>query len=1062
MALIGWSPPSIAGEIASMTICSYGRLVRLAEGARALITLACSPFMAVVVRASGAAGSAIIVSHSFFELKQKRARRAVAGCGPASSGRPEARGVSVRRQSPRLREAKARRLADRPESADWATTRDDDLVRDIDEVVRHHGHVLKRDSWSSLLRDSALAVRLWRRRPALAVVALATLALGIGAPTAMFSILYAVLLRPLPYLDPDRVVRFRLEAAGPRGAASFDALPVDMALRWGQTGNTLAGLAIFNDRALTLSSPNGPFRLTGISSTPNLFELLATRPAVGRTFAAGDRDERQVVLSYATWTRFFNADRAVVGTSIMLDGQPYFVTGVMPDSFRFPTADAAFWTPIVVDAGAERGMMLPAIARLRPGVAPAAAEAEGERFLEASGNGPVATHLHAPSLQEEMVGGESRMLWMLMAAVTIVFVVATVNIALLLVTMGAGRERELSVRLALGAGRGRLLRQLAAEGLALAVCGGLAGLGVAEIALKMAVAAAPADLPRLQEAALDAHVLLFTLAMTAFASVCFAVLSAGRAMSVDPIRALAGSGEESRLVPVASPRRRLNVLAASELALTMVLLVGAGLLLRSFVALVLVDQGFASASAVAMQVTMPLSRYPGPQARLAFAERLLTALRAVKGADSVGLAMAMPNRQPTGQFAFDPLGKPVVLEPFSVKVAPVRMVTDGLLEAMGVRLLSGRTFQTGDVAGSEPVVVISESLARQHFPNGDPIGKTLYSGAADYRVVGVVGDVKPAVTGPQIGPAAAYLPFAQQADVLQWLGTISIVARGRDPKNLTQAIRTTVLGLDPEMPTFNVRTLEDEVAGLTAGPRFSATLVAMLAAVALVMAAIGVYGVVSHMTAVRTKEIGVRVALGATRADVLRLVMRDGLLVIGAGLVVGLTSAVLLARTLTGLLYQVRPADPVALLSVGALLSAVGLVAAWLPARRAARVSALTALRTESLTRGRLARYRARLKALGAGCPAAGGGPERVRIRVLRGRSRGTTAARPRITIAISDVTTNAAAARPGVSTRRGAPTMRWMRSRSVPDAAATTRRQSGAGAPNAARASSRIDSARA
>lgn len=796
------------------------------------------------------------------------------------------------------------------------------------------------------LRDVALALRQLARQRGFAAVALLTLALGIGAPTAIFSAVHAVLLRPLPYADAERIVRFRIESQSPRGRAGFDALPVSEALQWAADTATIEQMALFDDTAKTLTTPEGPVRLIGLSATPNLFALLGTAPTAGRPFDAGTRDVRQIVLSHSTWQRYFGADPSIVGTSIVLDSQSFLVTGVMPKAFAFPTTETAFWVPVLLESGGGRGMLLPAIARLRSGATLDAVVTEGQLHLSDGGDRRVQSTLSARTLQDQMVGRYGRVLWVLLAAVALVSVIATVNIALLLLTRGASRSREFSIRLALGAGRGRLVRQLFVEGTTLAVLGGLAGLIVGKLALAALAQIAPPDLPRLDEAGLDPLVLTFTAVLVVVASVAFGVLSAGRVATIDGVRALARAVTESSLVPVVVPRRKLNALAAAELALTVVLLVGAGLLLRSFVTLVLVDQGFDSRNALAVQVTLPLARYPGPEARLAFHERLLEQARGLAGVSHVGLTTAMPNRQPTGRFAYDPVGSSMFTDPMTLQVAEVRMVTAGFLEAVGLPVLAGRTFADGDSEGSEPVMVLSKRLARLHFPDRDPVGAMLYSESGSRRVIGVVGDVVPAQTaeGGASDPAA-YIPLRQSKEVLSWMATVTLVFRGTGATTQAGLVRAMVSSLDPEMPIFNVRTLDDEVAGLVAGPRFSATALGLFALVALVMAAVGVYGVMAYNASRRTREIGVHMALGATPAQVLRVIVRDGVLVVFVGLAAGLLAAMWLAQSLTGLLHQVTPADPVALVTVALLLSAVGLVAVLIPAWRATRVSALAALR---------------------------------------------------------------------------------------------------------------------
>jgi predicted permease len=792
-----------------------------------------------------------------------------------------------------------------------------------------------------VLRDLAFSLRLLIRRPGFAAASVLTLALGIGGPAAIFSVVHAVLMRPLPYPEPDRLVQFRVEAHGPSGPIVFDAIPASGALDWSASSSTVSALALYNDRALTLSTSNGPFRLTGISATPNLFDILRVTPAYGRTFRAGTEDVRTIVLSHQTWRQFFAGDPAVIGTQARLDGQSYVIAGVMPEGFGFPTPDSAFWVPQIIDSGSSRGMLLPAVARLADGATATGVADEAQRlFDDGARDRP---RVFVRTMQEQMVGGVQRMLWVLMAAVSFVFVIATTNIALLLLTRGAAREREFSVRLALGASRGRIVRQLFLDGLAFAAAGGVAGLILAAVSLQLLLQMAPADLPRLRDASLNVPTLAFACGLAGIAAIVFGLLGARRAMASDPVRAFGKLGGEPG---GARARRRLSVLPAGELALTLVLLVAAGLLIRSFVRLALVDQGFEPEGALAMQINLPSARYPNPAARAAFHERLLERLQHVPGAAAAGITTSMPNRQPSARFVFDAAGHPVIDPAQAPPTGEVRTVSEGFFEAMQIPLLAGRTFRKEDAAGAEPAIVISERLATRHFAENNPVGRLLYSGHSTYRVVGVVGDVRPAAPGAEIAPAA-YLPFRQDEETFRWFATVTIVMRAGDLDATTTALRALVLSLDPEMPPFNVRTLDAEVSRLVAAPRFSAALLAVFGAVALVLAAVGVFGVMSYSAQQRTRELGVRIALGATRAQLMRLVIRDGVLIVLVGLVTGLAASALLSRALTGLLYEVTPADPLAIAVVATVLSGVSLLAAYVPARRATRLNVTDALREQ-------------------------------------------------------------------------------------------------------------------
>jgi len=449
------------------------------------------------------------------------------------------------------------------------------------------------------------------RQPAFGVPALLTLMLGIGAPTATFSVLHAVLLRPLPFHEPDRIVRFRMEGETPNGRVAFDAVPAAVALQWGADATTLSALSVFNDRSLTFASEQGPFRLSGVAASPNLFEVLGSAPALGRTFDPSTTDTRQVVLSYATWQRFFAANPAVVGSMVSFDGVAHRVAAVMPPSFHFPAPETAFWVPMVVDSSGTRGMVLPAVARLQPEASLASVLGEGRTRLADAGGRRELT-LYVDTLHDQLVGPVRRRLWVLMGAVAFVSAIATANMALLLLVRGASRERELSIRLALGAGRGQLARQLVGEGFVLALIGGGLGVILAGGLLAVLPGLAPRDLVRLTDAGLNGPVLAFAVALTAITSLVFCVLSAGRTLAIDPFRSLSGSAGESRLIGWHTPRRRLRVLAASELAMTTVLLIGAALLMLSFVRELMVDQGFDPRGALAMQITRRRLAIPRP------------------------------------------------------------------------------------------------------------------------------------------------------------------------------------------------------------------------------------------------------------------------------------------------------------------------------------------------------------------------------------------------------------------------------------------------------------------
>lgn len=803
---------------------------------------------------------------------------------------------------------------------------------------------------AAIRQDTGFAFRMLRKRPGFTAVAVLTLGLGIGATTAIFSVVNAVLLRPPPYAEPDRLVRFETHVNTPVGLRSFAALPVTGALTWRKTSETLSSLAVYNEESLTLTTPDGPYRLHGTTASPDFFELLQVFPTIGRTFAAAAEtgDGHLVVLSHAAWHRWFGGDLHIVGSTIELNGIGYLVTGVMPEGFGYPDTSTDFWTPLVVQPTEGRGMVLPAIARLAPGATLTSARQEGLTFFEQGSSPDFHIRLEAMTLQDMSVREVRPVLWILMAAVGMVLLIAAVNIALLLLARGAGRRREFSVRMAMGAGRSRLVRQLFIESGILGVIGGAAGLALAALGVQTLIGIAPETLPRLEETAIDSAVLAFTVVVSLTASLLFGVLSAGRTLQLDVVRTMRGSADGVPSADGKRPQRRLKALATAQVAGTVVLLVAAGLLLRSFIHLISIDPGFDARGSLALQVNLPESRYPGRVFRMAFYQSLLERLRQIPEIDDAGLATAMANGPTGANFSFTVAGAPPPTDPFEANSARVRMISEGYFQALGVPLVAGRPFSPNDVSGSTPVVVISETLARRYFPGTDPVGQTItFSSHGDHLVIGVSGDVRPAELGGEPEPSA-YLALRQATDMLDWHAGMHVVVRSAgDLPILAAAIRNAVLALDPEMPVFNVRPMTDEIAEVVAGPRFSAVLLVLFASIALGLASVGVFGVLSYSVGQRTKEIGVRMAMGANQRQVLGLVLRSSVLVMTAGMLLGLAGALTLSHLLSTLLYGISATDPATLASVTIVLLGAGMAATYLPARRALQIEPVEALREE-------------------------------------------------------------------------------------------------------------------
>jgi predicted permease len=800
------------------------------------------------------------------------------------------------------------------------------------------------DSWryafiDALIQDVRYALRMIARKPGVAAIVAGTLALGIGADTAVFSIVEAVLLRPLPYKDPSRLVSIWLRNVHETGTSKmFDSLrdykafararsfEQIAAATWALGGRELRGF--------------GPAR--GILAMPvseSFFALLGGEAALGRTFAPEDLQRGcSVVISDSLWRNPLGADRTIVGRNIMLGERPCAVLGVMRPSFTFYPTAAQAWILLVPDFSPPPDRIpLGVFARLRPGVTIAQAQAEVSALHTALNRSdgqerdlaPLVADLHG----EFTFLAESRLratLWILLAAVGFVLLIVCLNVANLLLGQAFGRQRELAVRAALGSGRARLARQLLTEGLLLAVSGGLAGVAVAFAAIRYFRAAAPIEMPPGAEARMSWPVLAFTGAMSLATALLFGALPAWRASRLDAIESLRAGRSSAQ----ATPQRLMKALIAVEMALSLVLLAGAGLLLESAVRMSSEPLGFESRGLAAASVRLPEAGYKDA-ARMQFYDRLLGALgenaALSTGLPPYGLAMA----------ALHIAGR----ELSGVNYVEQQSVSPRYFQVMGEPLLRGREFTDRDRGSSDAVVIVNEALARRYFRNLDPIGRRIAlndpSETNPWRViVGVVGDEKRAGGFDRAGWAErpmALKPIAQDPP-----REAAIVARGSGAD-----LRRAVAGIDESASIGPVETMDSRLSRMFRYPRFRATLLSSFAAFAVMLAAIGLYGVLGQFVAQRTPEIGVRMAMGARPSDVLRLIARQAGAPLAAGLALGLAGAPALSRSLTTVLYGVRAGDPVTLAVVSLALTAAGATAAFLPARRAVRVDPMTALRNE-------------------------------------------------------------------------------------------------------------------
>jgi putative ABC transport system permease protein len=803
----------------------------------------------------------------------------------------------------------------------------------------------------TLRQDLAYASRRLRQSPGFSLVAVATLALGIGAVSAIFSIANAVLLKPLPFPEPGRLVRVaQVWKERPVVCSPQNFLDIAGAAR------SFESLAAVDGGSTTLTSGGAPERVEGAEVSASFFDVLGVKPELGRGFVAGENEpgrSKLAVLGRALWTRRFGADPTLVGRTIDVDRQPYLVVGVAPAGFSYPEG-AEIWTPMEYDVrfrSKSRGAWyLDVVGRLKPGVSVAAAASEvstiAARLAREYPDDDAGLGGTALSLQEALVGRSRPALLLLLGAVGLVLMIACVNVANLLLARVAAREAELAVRSALGAARGRLLRQLVTESLLLAALGGAAGVLLARLSLDSLLRLAPAGLPRLAEVSVDQRVMLFAAGLSLASGLLFGVFPALHSTARPAAQALREGG---RGILTRRGGRLRSGLIVGQLALAMVLLAGAGLLVRSFLRLRGVDPGFTVTNALTFRISLPDAAYQQEPRREAFFEELTSRLGALPGVQAVGAVQALPLTGAHFEISFEVKGRPP-LPPAQQPSMQVRVATPGYFKTIGIPLVKGRLFDAADGASAPQVALLSAAAVRRFFPREDPIGHwiTLGWGRGEGRstvggqVVGVVGDVKEAGLA-EADPPEIYVPHAQMP-----IHSMDVVMRtALSPESLAPSAARIVHGLDPELPVARTQTLAALVSRSVAQPRFYMLLLAAFAATALSLAALGIFGVMSYVVLQRSREIGIRVALGAHQRDVLRLVLGHALLLAGLGVAAGLVGALALARTLSGLLFALSPSDPPTLVAVALLLSAVALLASYLPARRAARADPLTALRSE-------------------------------------------------------------------------------------------------------------------
>ena len=809
----------------------------------------------------------------------------------------------------------------------------------------------------TLLQDVRYGLRMLRKSPGFTAVALLVLTIGIGANVAIFSVVNTVLLRPLPYRDPGRLVMIweSLPGIGFQQVGTATGEYLDYRDR----NRVFSGVAGYKNDTANLTGSGQPQRVPITRASANLFSVLGVQPMLGRTYT---RDEdrpgapKVAVLSYGLWKRRYGADRNILGRAVDLDGQPYTVIGVMPASFQFPFSSlpysdrAELWAPVaftqdeISDRVREFGTF--AVARLKPGVSlPQAQEdvariaAEFEKQYPQFYNGSVYVKATASPLAADIVGKVRPMLLLLLGAVGFVLLIACANLANLLLARASARSREMAVRSALGASPVRLVRQFLTESVLLAIAGGALGLFAAFWAVRLLVAFGPERVPRLQDVGVDPPVLGFAVALSLLTGLLFGIAPAWRASRGEPQSALKEAGARA-----GTSRERLRLrdaLVVLETACSLLLLVGAGLLLNSFVRVLRVPPGFNPNGVLIARTQFDESRYPKAE-QCGLAERQIMArLRRLPGVESAGFVTNLPLADPRG-IGFRIEGHP----PNEFHNADNALVNEDYFRAMDIPILRGRSFRERDTPSTTLVAVINQTLARTYFPNQDPIGKRLVWGyRTPFTIVGVAGDVKFSALDAEVAPMIYMSNFQVTSGISRH--AVFVVRTAGDPAGLASAARREIWSVDKDLPVFGVTTMNDVLSSSTAQRCFSMILLGAFAVLALLMAAVGLYGVLSYSVSQRMHEMGLRMALGANARDLMRLVVRQGIRVALAGVAAGLLASVAATRLLAGMLFGVSPLDPLTFAAVVAVLVAAAALASFIPARRATRVDPMVALRYE-------------------------------------------------------------------------------------------------------------------
>ena len=809
---------------------------------------------------------------------------------------------------------------------------------------------------SVLFQDLRFAVRQMAQRPGFTAIILLTMALGIGANAAIFSVLDAVLLRPLPYNQPERLIKVwtRFTGIGAPNDQNWVSAPELRDLQ--QLNHSFSDLAAVSGGSFNLGIKGSPQRVVGAAVTPNLFSMLGVQPQFGRNFLPEEAQpgrDHEVILSHALWRRVFAANPNIVGTTIRIDGAPYSVIGIMPPGFAYPD-ESEIWGPLAfspddLSENSRGSHGLEVLGRIKPGLSLAQVQSDMDRvsrtMIEQHASYPYNKFnfgiiLHP--LLEETVGDVKPSLMVLMAAVGLVLLIACANIANLMLTRSTERQQEMETRLALGATGSRLARQLITESVALALAGGLIGLAITPLILRGLVNLAEKTLPRAVHTSIDLRALALTAAVSILTGVLFGLapaLQASRKHNFDVLKS--GRNTEGK-----RPRRLRNILVICETAFSLLLVAGAGLLIRSFEQILKVDPGFRPDNVLTMRVSLPDATYSKPEQIRAFYSSLVERVQHLPGVQYAGAVTGLPLAGEGGSGTTTIDTQSVPLENRTPE-ADLRTATPDYFRAMNISLVRGRFFEPRDTDGTPNVAIVDESLAETYWPNQDPIGKRVHFGGIQSKspwrtIVGVVHHVRNR-TLEAPSRVELYVP----EDQVPFNGMTLAVRTSGNPLSLVPTIQREVASIDPDLPVYRVRTMNEIMGESLQRRRLALTLLAGFAGLALLLAAIGIYGVTSYGVAQRKTEIGVRMALGANRGQVLGMIMRSGMTTIAIGLAVGIVLSFALTRLMSGLLFSVHASDPLALAGAAFVLVFAALVAIFIPARRATKVNPMSALRYE-------------------------------------------------------------------------------------------------------------------